>query len=330
MYLLVVLAIFTFILAFVILKIYLKLTIGKCYCNVYLNGKVALITGGNSGLGFHLALALAGRGCRVIIADKDDCEKTKENIIAQTGNSNIVTKKFNLASLRSVRELVKDITDSEDRLDFLINNAGIGGTGKSYTEDGLDLGMQVNFFGHFLLTHLLIGLLKKSSPSKIIFLSSKLAFFHNLSLDNLNYPQDQVGVVSAYLKIYANSKLCSIIAARELSKKLTGTEVTVYAVHPGVVYTQIYLRNGKVPSLTNTIYKLFNTIMTKPLSRSPEEGIQTALHVILCKQIVKDTGKLFAECKVHRPPAKAEDSDFAKKIWNASENYVRLNPNEII
>lgn len=109
------------------------------------------------GLGYQLALALAGRGCRVIIADKDDCEKSKENIIAQTGNLNIVTKRFNLASLASVRELAKDINDNEERLDFLINNAGVGGTGKRYTEDGLDKGMQINFFGHFLLTHLLIG-----------------------------------------------------------------------------------------------------------------------------------------------------------------------------
>lgn len=98
-------------------------------------------------------------------------------------------------------------------------------------------------------------------------MTSKLAFFHNLSLDNLNYPQDQVGIAAIFLKIYANSKLCSIIAASELSKKLNGTDVTAYAVHPGVVYTQIYSRSGKGHSLATITFRLFNKIITESLSR---------------------------------------------------------------
>lgn len=127
-----------------------------------------------AGLGYQTALALAGRGCRVIIADKDDCEESKERIIAQTGNPNIATKKFNLASLKSVRELAKDINENEERLDFLINNAGIGGIGKVYTEDGLHMGMQINFFGHFLLTHLLIGKLE----FKILVIQLRIVKYH--------------------------------------------------------------------------------------------------------------------------------------------------------
>ncbi|KAF2894545.1 hypothetical protein ILUMI_11624 [Ignelater luminosus] len=318
------------IVSLVILKIYLLLTVGKCYCNVYLNGKTALITGGNSGLGYETALALAGRGCRVIIADQDDCEESKRNIIAQTGNSNVVTKKFDLTSLQSVRELAKDINNNEERLDFLINNAGVSGTGKVYTKDGLHKGMQINFFGHFLLTHLLIGLLKKSSPSKIIFISSMVAFFHNLSIENLNCPEDQMIIAFTDLKMYANSKLCLIIAANELSKKLRGTGVTAYSVHPGAVYTNIYFRYAKELSYDNLLYKILAPVVIKFFTKSPKEGIQTALHVVLCKDTINNTGKFFSECWVHLPPAAANDPYFAKKIWEASEKLVQLKSDEII
>ncbi|KAF2894549.1 hypothetical protein ILUMI_11628 [Ignelater luminosus] len=330
MYVVLGLTIFIPVIVYSVVKVYAKLTVGKCYCNVYLNGKTALITGGNAGLGYLTALALAGRGCRVIIADKDDCEETKKSIIVQTGNSNVVTKKFDLTSLESVRELAKDINKSERRLDFLINNAGIGGIGKVYTEDGLHMGMQINFFGHFLLTHLLIGLLKKSSPSKIVFVSSLLAFLHNLCLENLNYPADQAGSPWADLSIYANSRLCSIIAANELSKKLLGTDVTAYSVHPGFVYTDIFSKYAKNFSCGDILYKLFNLFVIKPFAKCPVEGIQTALHVVLCKHVINHTGKFFVDCKVHRPPTKAKDPHFAKKIWNACEKYVKLNSNEII
>ncbi|KAF2881799.1 hypothetical protein ILUMI_24355 [Ignelater luminosus] len=321
--------IFVLILVFVILRIYSRLTVGKCYCNVCLTGKTALITGGNSGLGYQTALALAGRGCRVIIADKDDCEETKENIIAQTGNPNVITKKFNLASLKSVRELAKDINETEERLDILINNAGILGTRKVYTEDGLDMGMQVNFFGPFLLTHLLIGLLKKSFPSKIIFISSIAVYINDLSLDNLNYPQGKRNDI----RIYANSKFCCLIAADQLSKKLSGSNITAYSVHPGLIETGVwiaYVQN--FPVAIKIIFKIIETLLhvLKPLVRSPEEGIQTTLHIALCKEIVKDAGKFFAECKPRGRPAKAEDPYFVKQIWEASEKYVKLNSDEII
>lgn len=109
------------------------------------------------GIGYQTALALAGRGCRVIIADRENCDQSKERIIKETGNRNIVVKKFDLAYLDSVRELAKDLNATEERLDILINNAGTSGLGHRVTKDGLHMGMQVNHFGGFLLTHLLVG-----------------------------------------------------------------------------------------------------------------------------------------------------------------------------
>lgn len=140
---------------------------------VYLSGKTALITGaarGNLnfmmfmvllkylvGIGYYTALGLAARGCRVIIADVLDAEDAKNSIIRKTNNTNIVAKRLDLADLESVRRFAKEISETEERLDILINNAGIGSRRPQKTKDGLDLIMQVNYFGGFLLTHLLAG-----------------------------------------------------------------------------------------------------------------------------------------------------------------------------
>ncbi|KAF2887693.1 hypothetical protein ILUMI_18480 [Ignelater luminosus] len=141
----------------IIIKIFAKLTAGWCKSNAYLGGKTALITGGSTGIGYETALGLAARGCRVIIAHKNEIPHLKEDIIKKTGNSNIVIKHFDMASLESVRELARDINENENRLDMLINNAGVGGWHNCYTKDGLHKSMQINHFGGFLLTHLLIG-----------------------------------------------------------------------------------------------------------------------------------------------------------------------------
>jgi retinol dehydrogenase-12 len=110
-----------------------------------------------SGIGYQTALNLASRGCKIIMADVADMEKSKLDIIEFTNNPNIFAKHLDLSSLKSVREFASEILKSEDKLDILINNAGIGASEKNRTADGLHPVMQINYFGHFLLTHLLIG-----------------------------------------------------------------------------------------------------------------------------------------------------------------------------
>lgn len=112
------------------------------------------------GIGFETALALAGRGARIVIADKNDATESIRKIAEETSNKNITYKHLDLSSLTSVRKFAKEINEEEPRLDILINNAGASGLGDQITEDGLQIGMQVNHFGPFLLTHLLIGNIK--------------------------------------------------------------------------------------------------------------------------------------------------------------------------
>lgn len=110
------------------------------------------------GIGFETALLLASRGCRVIIADREDATKSKNKIIELTTNKDVVTKLLDLTSFQSIRKFAKDVNENEERLDILINNAAVGAFGNKHTDDGLHATMQINHFGPFLLTHLLSGM----------------------------------------------------------------------------------------------------------------------------------------------------------------------------
>ncbi|KAG5895098.1 hypothetical protein JTB14_036373 [Gonioctena quinquepunctata] len=197
------------------------------------------------GIGYQAALSLASRGCRIIIADKDDSTASVENIKRETKNYNIVGRILDLASFDSIRRFAKEIIESEPSLHILMNNAGIGSVELKHTEDGLQKTMQVNYFGHFLLTHLLLGLLKKSSPSRIIFTGSLSAFMSKLNLRNLNPPEEERKMSS----MYSNSKICQNIAAKCFARKLEGTGVTAYSFHPGIVRSNIF---------TDTLREHFN------------------------------------------------------------------------
>ncbi|XP_039881624.1 retinol dehydrogenase 13-like isoform X4 [Simochromis diagramma] len=147
---------------------------GVCHSKARLDGKTVLITGANTGIGKETAVDMARRGARVILAcrDMERANKAAEEVKKRSGNDSVIVRKLDLASLQSIRQLAKDILASEERLDVLINNAGIMSCPKWKTEDGFEMQFGVNHLGHFLLTNCLLDLLKKSAPSRIVNVSS--------------------------------------------------------------------------------------------------------------------------------------------------------------
>ncbi|XP_005470811.1 retinol dehydrogenase 13 isoform X3 [Oreochromis niloticus] len=147
---------------------------GVCNSKARLDGKTVLITGANTGIGKETAVDMARRGARVILAcrDMEKANKAAEEVKKRSGNDSVIVRKLDLASLQSIRQLAKDVLASEERLDVLINNAGIMSCPKWKTEDGFEMQFGVNHLGHFLLTNCLLDLLKKSSPSRIVNVSS--------------------------------------------------------------------------------------------------------------------------------------------------------------
>ncbi|EFA09615.1 retinol dehydrogenase 12 [Tribolium castaneum] len=311
----------------VILWAIARLTLGITRSPTCLVGKTALVTGANSGLGYQTVLNLASRGCTVIMADVADMEESKKQIIKATNNPNIITKKIDLTSFKSVRNFATEILNSVDKLDILFNNAGIGVSPSDKTGDGYNPVMQINYFGHFLLTHLLIDLLKRSAPSRIVSTSSLLAYTNNLSVKKLYETKSPDSTVPRTC-LYGNSKLCLIIMTDILAEKLKNTGVTANSVHPGLVTTPIFtntytvIKNNFLSFLSQTIHAFF--------AKDPWEGSQTMIHVGVDKNLENVTGKFFSDCKPFVKPRCAYDKEWCRKIWEETEKIVDLAPSEKI
>ena len=231
-------------------SLYLKLTKGVCKSKLRLDGKTALITGANSGIGLETARDFAQRGARVILAVRN-MEKgiqAAQDIMRTTKTNNLVVRKLDLVCLEEIRKFAQQINDAEKRLDILVLNAGIAGINRKYlTEENLELHMVSNHLGHFLLTNLLLPLLCESSiikdrpntdPVRIVVVSSVMHWYGKIELDNLN-SEKQFNPA----RIYNDTKLANLLFTFEMSRKLKKEgfkNVIVNAVHPGPVQTNLF------------------------------------------------------------------------------------------
>ncbi|CAG0880162.1 unnamed protein product [Darwinula stevensoni] len=292
----------------ILFKLYIKLTTRWCTSKKKMTGKVIIITGANTGIGKATAMGLARRGAKVILACRDMKKAlvAANDIKAATGNMEVVPKYCDLSKLSSVREFVKEILKTEDRLDVLINNAGMAGLQeRTLTEDNLEYTMAANHFGHFLLTTSLLDLLEKSAPSRIVVVSSAIHTYGKVDLDNLNSEKE----FSKYL-IYGNTKLANVLFTKELARRLEGTGVVANCLHPGVVHTEFA---RWLPQILQPIVHIILSIFIK----TPEEGAQTSIHVAVSEEAGRVNGKYFSDCKMTVESEKAQDMELAKKLWEA-------------
>uniref|UniRef100_A0A3P8VWS4 Si:ch211-107o10.3 n=1 Tax=Cynoglossus semilaevis TaxID=244447 RepID=A0A3P8VWS4_CYNSE len=291
---------------------------GTCRSKARLDGKTVLITGANTGIGKETALDMAHRGARVILACRDltRARIAADDIRQKSGNGNVVVKKLDLASLRSVRDFSKDIQESEERLDILINNAGIMRCPKWQTVEGFEMQFGVNHLGHFLLTNSLLDLMKKSTPSRIVVVSSLAHESGEISFDDINLDNDYCPRRS-----YQQSKLANVLFARELAARLQGTGVTVYSLHPGVIRTE--LGRYYIPTLP-----LWKRILVKPLVmlflKTPWEGAQTTIYCAVDESVANQSGLYYSDCAPKQPAPQALDDAAAKKLWDISASMVGL------
>lgn len=289
---------------------------GKCRTSQSMEGKTVIITGANAGIGKETAKELARRKARVIMACRnlDKAKKAAQEIFEETREP-VIVKHLDLASLKSVREFAADIVRTEPRLDVLINNAGIvpGSSEVQLTEDGFDVGFQSNFLGHFLLTMLLIDLLKRSSPSRVINVSSIL--HHVGSVDDLEDKARGVHPVRAPVLVYSNTKLAQVLFTKALAERLKGTGVTVNAVHPGNVKTEIA---NKSPGA------FFFNLVLDLAGKSTSEGAQTSIFAAVHPRLAKETGNYYADCKKGWVSRRAKDRRAAERLFQISSKLVNL------
>lgn len=299
-------------------KLYCILTCGINKCSKHIVGKVVIVTGGNAGIGFETAKDLADRGARVIIACRNEGRGTtaRDYITAATNNQDIHYRHLDLASFSSVRKFAQEILSTEKRLDVLINNAGVIELKNTTSEDGLTLGMQINHFGPFLLTNLLLPLLKSTAPSRIINVSSTAYRAGDVDFQNFEKICNEKFSV---MGLYSTTKLCNVLMTIELDRLLKRTGVTVNCLHPGAVSTSI-LVGAECPWLK---YRVVSSLLGF-LNKSAWEGAQTSIYLAVSPEVKEVSGLYFTDCHVSNLTDKIMNPDLARKVWEVSERIVKL------
>lgn len=270
--------------------------------------KYCLVTGATNGIGEVTAMKLAESGMHLTIA----CRNQEKGIglkekIEQTSAHPVDIIVGDFASLQDVRKIATEYLESGKPLHLLVNNAGIVNTSRRLTVDGFEEMFAVNHLAPFLLTNLLLPVIKKSSPARIVNVSSHAhTFVKNMGFDDLNAERQ-----FKTFKVYGRSKLANILFTRELSRRLHGEGVTVNALHPGAVSTGLGLQN-------NGFFSHLIAALIRPFFKSPEQGAATSLYVATAKSLDGVSGQYFANCKQARPKSCAEDDKEASKLWHLS------------
>lgn len=274
--------------------------------------KICLITGANAGIGKTTALGLAKLGARIVIIsrNKERGEKALKEIASESGNENIDLFTADLASFASIRKLAKEIRSRYDKLDVLINNAGIFVSELQYTEDKIEMQWGVNHLAPFLLTHLLMDTLKKAGSARIVNVSSRVHLRGTIHFNGLNLTSNYDG-----LRAYSQSKLANVLFTYELAARLEGTGVTANCLHPGGVKTHFVDKNA------SGFYKV-GWILLKPFMISPTKGAETSVYLASSEEVKGVTGKYFDKCRPKRSSRRSYDKAVAKRLWEVSEELT--------
>ncbi|MBV8296035.1 MAG: SDR family oxidoreductase [Acidimicrobiia bacterium] len=266
-------------------------------------GKTFLVTGATSGIGRATAGDLASRGGKVFVATRNE-EKTKPVLDELGGDAEFVH--LDLGDLASVQQCAKDFLSRDVPLHALINNAGLAGQ-RGLTTSGFELAFGTNHIGHFLLTNLLLDRLKDSAPSRIVNVSS-VAHFSATGIDYEAVRRPTKSITG--LPEYAVSKLANVLHAQELARRLAGTGVTTYSLHPGAIASNVWRR---VPWPFDALMKVF--------MKSNEEGARTSLYCATSPEVAGDSGRYYDGCS-EKEPSKRATPELGAELWEKSEEWT--------
>jgi NAD(P)-dependent dehydrogenase (short-subunit alcohol dehydrogenase family) len=269
-----------------------------------LDQQTILITGSTDGLGRQTALALARQGAKVLLhgRDRERAERTAADIGHRTQNDQLEFYVADLSALEEVRRLASEVEERNDRLDVLVNNAGIGrmGTERSVSRDGYELTLAVNYLSHFLLTELLLPLLRRSAPARIVNVAS--VGQAPIDFDDPMLEREYEG-----FRAYRQSKLAQIIFTFELAERLDPTEVTVNAVHPATLMD------------TKMVRESFGRTMS-----SVEEGVDAAMQLIASPALDGISGRYFDGLEESAAHDQAYDRDARRRLLELSQELSGL------
>ena len=277
-----------------------------------------VVTGANTGIGKETARGLAARGARVIMACRslDKARPVLDELRAATGNDRLELIGLDLADLASVRRCAEELLARDLPIHVLVNNAGLAGV-RGVTTDGFELGFGTNHLGHYLFTRLLLPRLRASArpgaPARIVNVSSDSHY----GAKRIDWDQVRGATrsVTGYSE-YEVSKLANVLFTRELARRLPSDEVTTYALHPGVIASDIWSRRLPRPVVW---------VMTR-FMRSTADGARTTLKCATDPALAGETGRYYVDEHEKRPSKVAQDATLARELWERSAAWTGLPP----
>jgi retinol dehydrogenase 12 len=276
-----------------------------------LSDRTYVVTGANTGIGKETVRALAERGARVVLAARS-ADKTKP-VIAElakaTGNDRLELLVLDLADLAQVRRAAAELLARDLPIHGLINNAGLAGV-RGVTKDGFELAFGTNHLGHFLWTKLLLDRVRASGRARIVNVSSASHYrAKGFDWEALRKPTRS----TTGMPEYAVSKLANVLFTRELARRVPASEVTTYALHPGVIASDIWQR--RVPRFLAAIPKLF--------MKSTADGARTTIYCATSPACANETGRYYTDLHEKRPSRLAVDDELAAELWRRSDEWTQ-------
>jgi NAD(P)-dependent dehydrogenase (short-subunit alcohol dehydrogenase family) len=279
-----------------------------------MTGRTVLVTGATGGIGLATASRLAGLGARVGLVGRDAARTAAAAGRLRDGGAEVDVFLADLSSQRDVRALAGQVLAAYARLDVLVNNVGGYWATRHETEDGLERTFAVNHLAPFLLTNLLLDLLRASAPARVVTVSSGAQAMGRIDLDDLQGSQGYNGQ-----RAYNQSKLANVMFTYELARRLEGSGVTANALHPGVVRTAF----GQEDS--GAWMRLLLPVV-RPFMKSPERGADTSVLLASSPQLEHVSGRYFADGRAKRSSRASYDTDVAARLWRVSAELVGLEP----
>lgn len=275
-----------------------------------LSGKVAIVTGANSGMGMATARALLDKGATVIMLCRNE-NRGREALAKLTsdGNGRTYLILCDLGDYDSIRSFAAQVKERFDHLDILVNNAGFISLKREETKEGLEKQFGINHIGHFLLTTELLDLMGEGS--RIVNVASGAHKTGKIHFDDINLSQG-----FNVIKAYSQSKLANVLFTRELARRVADRGITVNCCHPGAVATNIGI--DRDTGFGKTI-----TGMLKPFFQTPEEGARTAIFLATDESVKDITGEYFYKCRPAKSSKRSKDPDLARKLYEFSDNLIR-------
>ncbi len=275
--------------------------------------KVCLITGATSGIGKATAMGLATLGASVVMVGRDrgKGEVVMAEIKEKSGNTSVDLMLADLSSQEEIRRLADEFKEAYPQLDVLINNAGVFRSKRITTADGLETTFAVNHLAYFLLTKLLLDVLKASAPSRIVNVSSGEHSNATIDFDDLQGEKGYKGP-----KAYSQSKLATVLFTYELARRLEGTGVTANCLHPGVVGTNF---GSGVSGVSGFMVRAL-----RPLMISPEKGAETSIYLASSPEVEGLSGRYFVKKAEARSSHVSYDERLARRLWEVSAELTNL------